>query len=90
MAVFTSSIQLDHLFEVARDLRIESQVLNALRHGVAVASVGAVMTGSLEAKGISPGIIPERPKMGGLIKAAAEQASAVLARKARPKASIAE
>ncbi len=53
-------------------------VRRALVHDVAVASVGPVMTASLEAQGIPPDIIPLHPKMPALIKAAAENAHAVL------------
>lgn len=83
VVLFTSSIQLDHLFDVARELGLEAEVRQTLTHDVAVASVGPVMTASLEAQGIVPGIIPVHPKMPGLVKAAAEQAHAVLAAKKR-------
>ena len=78
VVLFTSSIQLDHLFEIARELGVEGVVKKALAGGVAVASVGPVMTASLEAQGIVPAIIPLHPKMPALVKAAAEQCGAVL------------
>jgi uroporphyrinogen-III synthase len=78
VVLFTSSIQLDHLFEIARKLGIEREVKNALAREVAVASVGPVMTASLEAQGIVPTIVPLHPKMPALVKAAAEQSAAVL------------
>ncbi len=81
VALFTSSIQLDHLFEIARDLRLESEVLQRLRRDVAIASVGPVMTATLESYGLSPDIVPNHPKMGSLVKAAAESAAKVLATK---------
>jgi len=81
VAVFTSSIQLDHLFEIARDLGIESEVREALSKRVAIASVGPVMTAALIANGLPPDIIPNSPKMGALIVAASEQAEAALQRK---------
>ena len=81
VVVFTSSIQLEHLLETAATLGLESMVRKALAGDVAVASVGPVMTASLQAQGIQPDIIPLHPKMPALIKAAAEQAHAVLAAK---------
>lgn len=78
IVIFTSSIQLDHLIEIARDLRIESEVLDALRHDVAIASVGPVMTATLEACGLPADIIPNHPKMGSLVKAAADFGVAIL------------
>jgi uroporphyrinogen-III synthase len=76
-ALFTSSIQLDHLLEIAREMNLEARVLEALRREVAVASVGPVMTAALEANGIAVDIVPNHPKMGALVKAAAELAPGV-------------
>jgi len=81
VALFTSSIQLDHLLEIARDMHLEHQVLERLRTDVAIASVGPVMTASLESYGLPPDIVPNHPKMGSLVKAAAESAVKVLATK---------
>jgi uroporphyrinogen-III synthase len=78
VVLFTSSIQLDHLFEIARGLGIEVQVRTTLQKGVAIASVGPVMTATLEAQGFSVDVVPAHPKMAALVKAAAESASAVL------------
>src|SRR5215469_4727536 len=68
VVIFTSSIQLDHLLAVARELGIEGDVLGALRDDVAVASVGPVMTATLESYGLAADIIPNHPKMGPLVK----------------------
>lgn len=84
VAIFTSSIQLDHLLEIARGLGIEDEVVEALRHDVAIASVGPVMTASLEAHGIPADIVPNHPRMGSLVKAAAELGPAIVdAKRAR-------
>ena len=76
--MFTSSIQLDHLLEVAADLGLLDAVRAALTQRVAIASIGPVMTAALEAKGLPVDIVPRHPKMWALVKAAAEQAAAVL------------
>ncbi len=81
VVLFTSSVQLDHLYEVSRALGIEEQVAEALRGDIAIASVGPVMTATLESYGLPADIIPNHPKMGALVKAAAESAAAVLAAK---------
>ena len=81
VVLFTSSIQLDHLIEIARDLGIETQVRESLRGDVAIASVGPVMTATLEAYGLPADIMPKHPKMGPLVKAASELAAAVLCAK---------
>lgn len=79
VVLFTSSIQLDHLLEIARELRLESEVRSALLHDVAIASVGPVMTATLTSHGFPVDIIPRHPKMWALVKAASEQATAILA-----------
>jgi uroporphyrinogen-III synthase len=81
VVLFTSSVQLDHLFEVASTLGIETQVREALRVDVAIASVGPVMTATLESCGLTADIVPNHPKMGALVKAAAELATSVLSAK---------
>jgi uroporphyrinogen-III synthase len=79
--LFTSSIQLDHLMMIARALGLESQVTSALREHTAIASVGPVMTASLEAAGLPVEIVPVHPKMGALIKVASEMSATVLEKK---------
>jgi len=81
VVLFTSSIQLDHLMTIASDLRLRPQVSTALREFMAIASVGPVMTATLEAAGLPADIVPVHPKMAALVKAASEMAATVLARK---------
>jgi uroporphyrinogen-III synthase len=81
VVIFTSSIQLDHLLGIARDMNLEDQVYAALRNDVAVASVGPVMTETLESHGINADIIPKHPKMASLVKSAADECGPVLLRK---------
>jgi uroporphyrinogen-III synthase len=81
VVLFTSSVQLDHLYEVSRALGIEDQTTAALREYVAIASVGPVMTATLESYGLPPDIVPNHPKMESLVEAAAESAASVLAAK---------
>jgi uroporphyrinogen-III synthase len=83
VVLFTSSIQLDHLFQVAKEQGIEGEVRSALAHYVAVASVGPIMTEALQAAGLPVDIVPIHPKMAGLVKASAELAASALERKRR-------
>jgi len=53
-------------------------VRQALAGEVVIASVGPVMTSSLEAAGFSPAIVPKHPKVASLVKAAAEEARSCL------------
>ncbi len=81
VVLFTSSIQLDHLLEIAREEDMENEVLRALQTHSALASVGPVMTAALESAGLSADIIPDHPKMVGIVKAAAAQSHAAIHRK---------
>jgi uroporphyrinogen-III synthase len=60
------------LARVARELGIEDAALNGLRHAQ-VASIGPTTTEALEEFGIQPYIEPSRPKMGFLVKEAADR-----------------
>jgi uroporphyrinogen-III synthase len=82
VALFTSATQVAHVMRVAADERVEAEVRNALARGV-VASIGPVCSEALEADGLPPDLEPEHPKMGHLVKAAAERAPAILLAKTR-------
>jgi uroporphyrinogen-III synthase len=80
VVMFTTSIQVQHLFQVAAEEGIESGVREALGR-VVIASVGPTTTETLEEFGIRPDFEPSHPKMGFLVKETSEQAHAILTRK---------
>ena len=82
VVLFTSSIQFEHLLDIARSMGIESEVQAALAADVVTASIGPVTTATLVAHGITPDVIPKHPKMAALVKAACELSGAILAQKA--------
>ena len=82
VAIFTTSIQLTHLFRVAAEACLDQAVHAALSRMV-IASIGPTTTEALEEFGLKPDITPSHPKMGFLIKETAEQAAAILERKRR-------
>lgn len=81
VVLFTSSIQLEHLLQIAAESGLKQDVINSLRDYTAVASVGPVMTETLVNTGMPPDVIPVHPKMAALVKASSEQAAGVIARK---------
>lgn len=81
VVIFTTSIQLVHLLEVAAQLGCADNVRQALREDLVVASVGPIMNETLTGEGIEPDIVPAHPKMGILVRTAAENAVPVLAKK---------
>lgn len=70
--VFTSQVQIRHLFLIAEELQLASDVVVALNTRTIVASIGPTCTGVLREYGVTPHVIPEHPKMGYLIKSLAE------------------
>lgn len=72
VVLFTTAIQMVHLARVARELGIEAAVLDNLRR-CQVCSIGPTTTEVLEDFGIHPLFEPSHPKMGFLVKEAAER-----------------
>lgn len=77
VVLFTSSVQLEHLLQIASEQNCRDEVLQSL-HEAVVASVGPIMSATLAEYGIHPDIIPVSPKMGALVKAAADESAAIL------------
>jgi uroporphyrinogen-III synthase len=82
VALFTSRAQVEHAFAVAAEEGVAAQVKERLRRGV-IASIGPVCTEALRAEDLAPDVEPDHPKMGHLVKAAAERAADILAAKGR-------
>jgi uroporphyrinogen-III synthase len=80
VAIFTTSIQLTHLFRIATESRLDEPLQAALGRMV-IASIGPTTSEALEEFGIAPDIVPTHPKMGFLVKETAEQAITILQRK---------
>ncbi len=80
VVMFTTSIQVPHLFRVAAEQQLEAALRNGLRR-VAIASIGPSTTETLEDFGLEPDLTPSHPKMGFLVKETADQAAAILERK---------
>ena len=69
--LFTTAIQIAHLARIARELDIEAAMLAGLRR-CRVCSIGPTTTEALEEFGVHPAMEPSHPKMGFLVKEAAE------------------
>lgn len=81
VVLFTTSIQLSHLLEVAEGMGCAAEVRRALREDMVIGSVGPVMNTALADCGLAPDVVPAHPKMAALVSHAAEKAASVLARK---------
>ena len=82
VALFTTSIQIDHLLRIAAEAGIEAAVLSALR-GMVVASIGPTTSEALEEVGVHPDLEPSHPKMGFLVQETAQRAAEILRGKNR-------
>jgi len=77
VVLFTSSVQVHHLFRFADELGEHKKVAEALRRAV-IASIGPVTSETLREFGISPDLEPSHPKMGFLVKETAEKSAELL------------
>ena len=80
VTVFTTSMQVVHLLEVARQHNVEDAVRDGFE-SIAVASIGPTTSEALREHGIAIDIEATHPKMGFLVREAAEHAAAILRRK---------
>lgn len=80
VALFTTSVQVIHLFRVAEELR-RGDALKAALGRVVKASIGPTTTVALASHGLVADIEASHPKMGFLVKEAAEQAGLVIRRR---------
>jgi len=71
VALFTTATQLVHLLQVAASMQLEAQVRDALRRTV-VASIGPTTSDELRSEGIDVDLEASHPKMGFLVREAAE------------------
>ena len=79
VVLFTSSQQLVHLLTLASQLGLEEEVRRELRRTV-IASIGPTTSATLRRENLPVDLEPEHPKLGHLIRAAAEQAPALVRR----------
>jgi uroporphyrinogen-III synthase len=87
VALFTTSVQLLHLFQVAAEMHLEEPMRRGLGRAI-VASIGPTTSEELQRRGIRADIEPSHPKMGFLVKEAAEQSGELLRRKRQGNASV--
>jgi uroporphyrinogen-III synthase len=82
VVMFTSSVQIVHLFQIAEEVKLRGDLVGALNRAV-IASIGPVTSEMLRENGISVDLEPTHPKMGFLVKETAEQSAELSRRKNR-------
>jgi len=73
IALFTAGVQVHHLMQVADEMGARESLITALRE-TKIASIGPVTSEALAEYDIKPTMEPSHPKMGYLVKEAAELA----------------
>jgi uroporphyrinogen-III synthase len=77
-ALFTTGVQVVHLFRIAEQMQLRQELRKAFQR-VFVASIGPSTSAALEDAGISVDLEPTHPKMGVLVKEAAERSAEIRA-----------
>jgi uroporphyrinogen-III synthase len=82
VAIFTSSIQLVHLWQIVQDMGLETPVRNSLAHTV-IASIGPTTSEELRRHDLAVDVEATHPKFGMLVRELAERSPALLQAKRR-------
>jgi uroporphyrinogen-III synthase len=82
VALFTTGVQVTHLFQIAAEMG-RAENLRAAFRNVVVASIGPSTSETLQSFGIHVDLQPTHPKMGVLVREAAERTGELLAGKSR-------
>jgi len=80
VVVLTSAVQITHLFQVAAELKIDDSVRHGLERMV-IASIGPSTSERIRALGLQPDMEASHPRMGFLVKEAAERSAHLLEQK---------
>jgi len=80
LVMFTSSIQVHHLFRFAEEMKLRDALIQGLNRAI-IASIGPMTSNTLTEFGIPADMEPTHPKMGFLVKEAGEQSAALIRKK---------
>ncbi len=80
VVLFTTSVQVTHLFQIAAEMNLEEPMRLGLGRAI-VASIGPTTSEELQRHGVRADLEPSHPKMGFLAKETAEQSGELLRRK---------
>ena len=78
--LFTTSVQVAHLLQIAAELDLEADLRRAVS-GMVIASIGPTTTEALREHGLHADLEPSHPKMGFLVQETASRSGELLAAK---------
>jgi len=82
VVLLTSAVQITHLFQIAAELNIEDPLRRGLERLI-IASIGPSTSECIRSLGLQPDIEASHPRMGFLVKEAAERSAELLEQKHR-------
>jgi uroporphyrinogen-III synthase len=82
LVMFTSSVQFVHAARIAAEMGLAEPFIDALNR-IVVASIGPIASETLRENGVVVDLEPSHPKMGFLVKEAAEGSADLIQRKAQ-------
>lgn len=74
VSLFTTSMQLVHFYQIARELGLEREAHDGLLHSL-IASIGPTTSGEITRRGLRVDLEASHPKLGILVREAAERSS---------------
>ena len=77
VVLFTTGIQLSHLWEIAVQMGREDELRRGLQRTV-IASIGPTTSEELRRRQLTPDFEPAHPKIGALVREAAERSEQIL------------
>ena len=77
VVVFTTSVQVVHLWQIVEEMRLEADVRRELPRAV-IASIGPTTSEALKRHGLVPDVEASHPKIGVLVREAAERSAGLL------------
>ena len=80
VALFTTRIQVVHLYRIATELGLTGDLTRGLQRMV-IASIGPTTSEELRHKGLTVDLEPSHPKIGFLVREAAERSASILSRR---------
>jgi uroporphyrinogen-III synthase len=83
VVLFTTAMQINHLFQVASEMHQEEPMRRALSR-MLIASIGPVTSERLTEYGLSADLEPTHPKMGYLVNETAQRSAEILRGKRNP------
>ena len=75
--VFTTGVQVVHLWQIVKEMHLEADVRSGLAHTV-VASIGPTTSEELRRYGLTPDLEPSHPKIGFLVRELAHRCADLL------------